>query len=49
MKHASRGRLPPRYRREPDMEPLMWVISIAALVTSVAALVVAIRGARRGR
>lgn len=31
------------------MEPLMWVISIAALVISIAAFVVAIRGARRGR
>lgn len=30
------------------MEPLSWVISIAALVLSLAALVVAIRGARRG-
>lgn len=31
------------------MEPVIWVISIAALVVSVAALVLAIRGARRGR
>lgn len=31
------------------MEPLMWVISIAALAISIAALIVAIRGARRGR
>jgi hypothetical protein len=30
------------------MEPLIWVISIAALVLSLAALVIAIRGARRG-
>lgn len=31
------------------MEPVIWVISIAALALSVAALVVAIRGARRDR
>lgn len=31
------------------MEPLIWVISISALVLSLAALVLAIRGARRGR
>jgi hypothetical protein len=31
------------------MEPVIWVISIAALVISVAALVLAIRGARRER
>lgn len=31
------------------MEPLIWVISVAALLISIGALVVAIRGARRGR
>ncbi|AZS46688.1 hypothetical protein CVS53_01362 [Microbacterium oxydans] len=31
------------------MEPVIWVISIAALVVSVAALILAIRGARRDR
>lgn len=31
------------------MEPVIWVISIAAFALSVAALIVAIRGARRDR
>lgn len=37
------------YRRGIIMEPVIWVISIAAFALSVAALVVAIRGARRDR
>lgn len=31
------------------MEPVIWIISIAALALSVAAFIVAIRGARRDR
>lgn len=31
------------------MEPVIWVISIAALILSIAALIFAIRGTRRGR
>lgn len=49
VKQVPRGRLPPRYRKGTEMELLIGTISIAALALSIAALIVAIRGARRGR